>query len=149
MIAKFWDEIFNLCDEYAEKKNYHDREIVRAVGEKLQKAYDDGIEFAKVIKNKKPENEAEKYVLSIPDIKVYHDNTDDTYFYDLDGKHFDSPEEVLKYMIEYRQLHQEKIVQDVRRETLEFIKRQLKEVQNKTVIENRRCETVVELGLKK
>ena len=88
-------------------------------------------------------------MLSIPDIKVYHDNTDDTYFYDLDGKHFDSPEEVLKYMIEYRQLHQEKIVQDVRRETLEFIKKQLREVQNKTVIENRRCETVVELGLKK
>lgn len=51
----------------------------------------------------KPRNALEEVVISIPGIEVFRDPTDKQIFYEMDGRHYDKPVEVLKELINYRQ----------------------------------------------
>ena len=62
-------------------------------------------EEAKIpVKNAKPKNEAEKMIFMIPAIEIYSDAKDGSRYYELDNVHFDTPDEVFRYVITVRSL---------------------------------------------
>lgn len=101
MIARFWDALF----EYADKVKKEDKvkyEAVLEVESILQKAYDGGMDNKSMVTNWNPRDPVGKLVAAIPDIEVYRDPTDNKLFWELDDRFFDYPEEVIRYLIDFR-----------------------------------------------
>ena len=102
MIARFWDALFDYADKAKADGDQLRLDICHEIEDLLQKAYDDGMDNKTMITNYKPKNTLSKLVASIPDIEIYKDPTDGKMFWELDGKYFDYPEEVIKYLINLR-----------------------------------------------
>lgn len=122
MISRFWETLFDLRDKLQAEHRFTAWNAVGDVENLLQQAYDDGMEFSSKIVDKKPDGKLEELVLSIPDIAVFYDTLDKTYFYELDNRHFDYPEEVIEYVISFRKMQQTQAMQKVKNEVLEFVK---------------------------
>lgn len=111
MIGKFWEALFTYADKAKAEGNKEKLEIVHEIEEILQMTYDLGMSSSSVITDFKGRNDLERLVVSIPDVLVYYDKTDGSIWYELDyevttehgGKRrFDSPQEVIKYLIDFR-----------------------------------------------
>lgn len=110
MIGKFWDLLFDYADKAKQGGDVRKYEICHEIEDLLQKAYDDGLKCSNVIKKHKPKGKVEELVMSIPDIKVYKDKNDGQIWYELDCEYregyerfrYDTPEEVMMRLIDYR-----------------------------------------------
>lgn len=112
MIGKFWDELFRYADKAKADKDEQRYEIVHEIEDILQNAYDLGISSSRVVVGYEGKNEMERLILSIPDIEVFHDDSDGTVWYELTFEYddrtdaarrrFDTPQEIIKYLIQYR-----------------------------------------------
>ena len=102
MISKFWDALFDYADKAKAENDMVRYGIIHDVEDLLQEAYDRGMEGKKMVRDYQPKSGIPKMVSMIPDIEIYKDTQDGTMFYELDGKHFDYPEEVIKYLIDFR-----------------------------------------------
>lgn len=111
MIGKFWDELFRYADKLKKRKEYDKLDAVHHVEDLLQKAYDNGMSDSREVMGYVGKTDLEKLILLIPDIKVYIDPWDDNIWYELgfeynggyDKRRFDTPEEVVKHLIRYRE----------------------------------------------
>lgn len=148
MIAKFWDAIFEYGDLLKAEKRLEEHKFLENVDRMLQKVYDDGISCATVVKGKEPSSDLEKFVLSIRDIIVYHDAQDDSYYYDLDGHHFDTPEEVMNYFVDTRAKLQAKAMYKVKKEMLETILMKISNIPEGALIGKHSPKEVVRVPLK-
>ena len=102
MIAKFWEALFDYADKVKEEGDETRYEIVHEIEDILQKAYDGGMDNKTMVTDWNPGDKVGKLVGSIPDIEIYKDPNDGKMFWELDGRYFDYPEEVIKYLIEFR-----------------------------------------------
>lgn len=106
MIGKFWDMLFDYADRAKASGDKQRYEIVHEIEDLLQTAYDLGVASSSVIVDYRGRGDMERLILSIPDIKVYKDTMDGDIWYELDccsePKRFDTPQEVIKYLIAYR-----------------------------------------------
>lgn len=109
MISKFWDALFRYADELKKNGNMAELKTVHKVEDLLQKAWDDGEKYKSYVIDFEPRSELEEAVLSIPGITVWED-TDGTFFYELDRKHFDTPTDVFKYLVETRNKHKMELI---------------------------------------
>lgn len=132
MIARFWNALFDYGEEC--EKDSKSYEIYQDICTILQRVYDNGNTNAVIVKGKEPVDKVEEMVLTIPDIMVFHDMTDDTYFYELDGKHFDSADEVIKYLIETRKKLQVQCMKDAQTNILNHIYQWVKKIDKAELI---------------
>ena len=102
MIAKFWEALFDYADKVKEEGDETRYEIVHEIEDILQKVYDEGMEGKTMVLGWNPGDKIGKLVGSIPDIEIYKDPNDGKMFWELDGHYFDYPEEVIKYLIDFR-----------------------------------------------
>ena len=121
MISRFWDALFEYGDLLREQGREDDRKVLEEVYTILQTVYDKGTSAQIVIKDKIPQTDLEAFVLSIKDITVYLDRQDNSFYYELDNQHFDSPEEVMNYLLECRTKLQHKAMYKVRKEMIDAI----------------------------
>lgn len=142
MISRFWETLFDLRDKLQSEHRFTAWNAVGDVENLLQQAYDDGMEFSSKIVDKKPDGKLEELVLSIPDIAVFYDKTDKTYFYELDNRHFDYPEEVIEYVISFRKMQQTQAMQKAKNEVLEFVKDMLTDLNYAEVLRKSSPKTV-------
>lgn len=70
----------------------------REIEDILQKVYDDGNKYRNKVKGFEPQTDLEAAVSTISNIRIYKDSEDLTYFYSLDGRHFDSAREVFDHL---------------------------------------------------
>lgn len=143
MISRFWDELFKLRDQYKENHQFTAWNAVGKVEEILQNAYDDGLQFKSHIRDKRPESKLEELVLSIPDINVYYDNLDKTYWYELDNRHFDYPEEVIEWLITCRTNLESDVMVQCKSDVLAYMSKLIKETAPLKVIEKRQTRKVI------
>lgn len=143
MINKFWEELFILRDNLKDSHQFTAWNAVGKVEKTLQNVYDDGLKFASVIADKKPDSKVEELVLSIPDIKVYLDNTDHTYFYELDRRHFDYPEEVIEWLITFRTKVETDVMTACKMDMLNAIKTLIENVSQTDVMKRRTVKHVI------
>lgn len=90
----------------------------REIEDILQRTYDRSEAYRKRVKHAKPETEMQKAVCSISGIKVFYDKTDNTTYYELDGRHLDSEKEVFDHLKEIRE---DKMATQIYEERIEFI----------------------------
>ncbi len=145
MIAKFWDALFAYGDMLREQGREADHKVIEDVYDILQKAYDNGVSAQVVIRDKTPSSPLEAFVLSIKDITVYQEGNE--FYYDLDGHHFDTPEEVMNYLVNCRYQLQLKAIAKVRREALEFMMSKLNNIEISNIVEKSSPKTVVKAPL--
>lgn len=123
MIGRFLNAMFDYGDQAKAEGNEEKYKIIQNIQDMIQIVYDEGTEFRSYVRDYKPKNKVEEIILSVPDLEVYHDKTDDSYYYEIDDRHFDTPEEVVKYIIStfgnrrrehyYRKKHRPKGVKEV------------------------------------
>ena len=136
MIGKFWDVLFDYADRVKAEGNKIKYEAVHEIEDLLQKTYDDGIKSSNVIKNRTPKGGVERLVLSIPDIMVYKDKQDGQVWYELEAftehgcKRFDTPEEVIKAIIDYRTNKLNASMGEEKDLMLVYISKRLREIRN-------------------
>lgn len=126
MIGLIWDKLFAYGDKLHEENKKYERSIVHKCQDLVQEAWDESYKTAKMITDKEPEDEVERLVMSIPGIIVYFDINDETYFYELDGWHFNHPAEVIKYLISSRMDYKGYVQRKARLELLEYIRDEIK-----------------------
>jgi hypothetical protein len=85
----------------------------------------------------KPRNALEEVVISIPGIEVFRDPTDKQIFYEMDGRHYDKPVEVLKELINYRQNGRKQAMRIVKNEAFRYIKNAVKLLRVNTLDEEK------------
>lgn len=101
-------------------------EAVRHIEQILQEAWDDQETFAKRINiNREPKSELEAMILTIPGLTVWKDPQDKQIYYEMDGRHFDTPKEVIDELIHRRESNRRKAANTARRDTLEFLQFQI------------------------
>lgn len=125
MLGAMWNAIFNYADELKERKEFDKLEAVKEVERLLIQAFDD-TEECKARVRMKPRNALEEVVISIPGIEVFRDPTDKQIFYEMDGRHYDKPVEVLKELINYRQNGRKQAMRIVKDEAFRYIKNAVK-----------------------
>ena len=128
MINLIYEKLFAYGDKLAEEKNEPARKVVHECQRLVHEAFVESEKMAKVIVDRKPKDAIEEFVLSIPDIKVLYDTLDSQYYYELDDWHFDSPREVLKYVIECRTRYKADCAVAAKREMLNFVAKVLRKV---------------------
>ena len=148
MIARFWDALFDYGDMLREEKRDKEHETLEDIYDILQRVYDNGLSCERVVKDKKPESDLEKFVLSIKDIIVFHDEQDDSYYYDLDGHHFDRPEEVMNYLVDCRKKLQISAMHKVKKEILEYMITKVKSIDVPEMVGKSYPNTVVKISAK-
>lgn len=129
MIGKFFDVLFKYADRVKASGDMERLKIVHEIEDILQTAYDLGTSASSVIVDYKGRNALEKLVVSIPDIVVYRDKSDDTIWYELEYEYkgtmgrrrFDTPEEVIKYLIDFRASSIKRSMGEERKAVLDFI----------------------------
>lgn len=148
MLGAMWDAIFSYADDLKERKEFEKLEAVKEVERLLIQAFDD-TEACKARVKMKPRNALEEVVISIPGIEVFRDPTDKQIFYEMDGRHYDKPVEVLKELVNYRQNGRKQAMSIVKNEAFRYIKNAVKllrvntldEEKSKTVIrKDRPCQ---------
>ena len=125
MIGRFWEEIFKYADYLKDRGEMEKLAAVKVIEDRLVKVWDEKEAFRKRIE-KTPEDRIEEMVLSIPGIGVYIDPGDKQIFYEMDGRHFDKPEEVIKALIEYRQAGRKKAMTHTKIEIFRHMHESLK-----------------------
>lgn len=136
MIGKFWDMLFDYADKAKADGDKEKYKIVHDIEAMLQTAYDLGVSSSSVIVDYKGRGDMERLILSIPDLRVYHDKTDDTVWYELDfeydehggARRFDTPQEVIKYLIKYRTQSLNRNMGAERAAAIEFMTDRLKKI---------------------
>lgn len=119
MVDAIINKLCELGDKYKAEGRDNDRRIVQECQRIVSQCFFEAEAKAQRIAKYNPKSVEEAYVLTIPDIQIFHDQTDKTYYYELDGVHFDRPAEVIKYLITYR----EKDKKSIRWETkMEFLR---------------------------
>ena len=104
MVSKFFDELFTMADEAKKNRGFQSTEYktIRRVIDTLQRIYDDGTEYSDDKLDRNPESVAENIVFGIPHLNIYEDKQDNTLCYEIDNHHYDTPHEVLDYIIQDR-----------------------------------------------
>lgn len=149
MLGRLWDDLFAYADELKEELRKAEKErpmfedmgeedllywatllydervnnkldAVRHVESLLTKAFDEAEAF-KVRIEKVPEDKFEEAVLSIPGLQVFRDPQDKQIFYEMDGRHFDRPEECVKALIKYRNRDRKATMTQTKKELLTHI----------------------------
>ena len=143
MIGKFWECLFSYADKMKAENRLIELNVVRRIEQMLLEAYDAGLANAVVIKDKKPKNKLEELVLSIPDIVVYYDKNDHSYMYELDaycddgnmhdGHHFDTPEEVIQYLIKVRNVERKHAIGQAKADVYKYIARQIRSIKSNDI----------------
>ena len=101
MIGRIWEELFRYADDLKAREEWEKYAAVREIEDRLLEIWDDAEHF-KTRTEKEPQNKIEEIVLSIPGLEVFRDPRDKNIFYEMDGRHFDRPEEVIRALIRYR-----------------------------------------------
>jgi hypothetical protein len=156
MIGKFWDMLFAYADKAKANGDKERYEIVQEIETMLQTAYDLGVSSSSVIVDYRGRGDMERLILSIPDIRVYHDKTDDTVWYELDFEYeehggtrrFDTPQEVIKYLIQYRAKSLNRNMGAERAAAIEFMTNRLKKITLSEIYGNPKRIVEVENGKK-
>lgn len=102
MLARFWDVLFDYADKARKEGNQLKVDVAHDIEGLLQMAYDGGMDDKSLVMDWNPKDKVGRLVSSIPGIEVYRDPHDKTLFWELDGRFFDYPEEVLRYLISFR-----------------------------------------------
>ena len=131
MIDRFYIALTNYADYLKKKGDTEKLEAVRHCYDLLQRAYDEGNRAKQPVTSLKPKDEIEAFVLSIPDIIVYYDTTDRTYFYELDRQHFDFPREVMNHLIDFRNHQRQWLAGKAKADLLRYISQKIKEIDSK------------------
>ena len=100
---------------------------VQEIEDRLLKIWDDAERFKTRIE-KEPQNKLEERVLSIPGLEVFRDPRDKKIFYEMDGRHFDRPEEVIRALIRYRSAGRKKAMTQTKIEIYKHIHAHLKKM---------------------
>lgn len=152
MVSKFFDKLFELADEAKErardnnpKAKYATSEeykTIKRVIDTLQNIYDEGIRFDDKHFDEKPKTSAEAIVFGIKQIKIFEDEQDGDICYEIDNKHFDSPTEVMDYILidranEYRVIKENCInaMKETLREEIQMRMEQEMDIRFKTLKE--------------
>lgn len=101
MIGTIEQQLCDLADRYKESNQRDRRQAVQICLQIIHQVWKDAENTKIPVLNKNPFDEIDEFALSIDGIEVYYDPNDNRYLYELDGLHFDSPREVIKYLIEY------------------------------------------------
>lgn len=121
MVAKFFESLFDYADKVKVRGDKAAYAVVGDVINILKKTYDDSYKFTSYVAKKEAKDTLEALVLSIPGIVCYHDKADDSYFYDLDDLHFDTPEECIQHLIEIRNGVKDSVCAAYRKKIVEYI----------------------------
>ena len=138
MISAFWDALFAYADAQIAKNEQERLQAVREIEDILHKVWIDG-EDCKQPLTEKPdanakENDIAVLIRKIPGIKMFKDPQDKSIFYELDGWHFDYPQEVFQYLIECRGSLRSEAIRRARKEALEGIERLLRKAKTDDII---------------
>lgn len=102
MIGKFWSVLFKYADQT--KKMYgvtsEQYKTVQEIEDLLQQVYDEGIQY-EIDMDMRPTCKEEAIAFTITGLERHTDG--EHLFYELDGRHFDTPKEVLEYVIKDRE----------------------------------------------
>ena len=128
--------LFDYADKAKESGDTQRYEIVHEIETMLQTAYDLGVSASSVIIDYRGRGDMERLILSIPDITVYRDGADDNIWYELDFEYdehggrrrFDTPQEVIKYLIQYRSNRLKRNMNEERRVAIEYMKSRLEQI---------------------
>lgn len=125
MIGKLWEELFQYADDLKAREEWEKLAAVHEIEARLLKAWDSAEHFKSNI-DKKPKNKLEELVLSIPGLEVFKDPKDKQIFYEMDGRHFDKPEEVIRALIDYRNAGRKQAMTQTKIEIYRHIHKHLK-----------------------
>lgn len=127
MIGRIWEYLFEYADELKERGDEQKLIAVREIEARIIKAWDE-VEVFKIRIDKKPKNKLEEIVFSIPGLEVYKDPKDKQIFYEMDGRHFDKPEEVIRELIRYRSAGRKKAMTQTKIEIYKLLHKQLEQM---------------------
>ena len=127
MIGRIWEELFRYADDLKAREEWEKYAAVREIEDRLLEIWDDA-EHIKTRIEKEPQNKIEEIVLSIPGLEVFRDPRDKNIFYEMDGRHFDRPEEVIRALIRYRSAGRKKAMTQTKIEKYKHIHAHLKEL---------------------
>lgn len=104
MIAAFWNVLFTYGDQIKKNKGWESPEYKTYddVCKILQFAYDQGEKYKEVAFEIKPKTADEAQIMKITGLSIFVDPQDGGYMYELDGRHFDTPSEVIQALIDDR-----------------------------------------------
>lgn len=102
MIASFWEEIFKYGDQVKREHGIDSPEYktVRELDRRMQEVYDKHNKLTEEVLETKGENLHMKLLLGIKDLHV--DRDDEGYRYRIGNNHFETPAEVLQFIIDDR-----------------------------------------------
>lgn len=132
MINLIYDKLFELGDKLQAEGRTSDRKIVHTCEDLIHEAWVES-QSARITVNKEPDNKIEEFVLSIPDLIVYFDQLDKTYYYELDDLHFDNPDEVINYLITSRDTYRRNVQMSARKEILKYIVKTIDDINFKSL----------------
>ena len=142
MIGKIWEEIFSYADDLKARGEEEKLIAVQEIEDRIIRTWDT-VEHFKSRIEKKPKNKMEELVLSIPGLEVYKDPADGQIFYEMDGRHFDKPEEVIRALIEYRSAGRKQAMTQTKIEIYKWIHAQL-EAMKTTSLDDIKNATIAE-----
>ena len=113
MIAKLWDELFRIKDRYRKGLDNANRfgnpsdikvwqariNTAEEIDTAFQRIWDRGETKKEEITGATANDPMDKLVLGIDALDIYEDPQDGQIFFELEGKHFDSEEEVLAWIV--------------------------------------------------
>lgn len=105
MISAFWDALFKYGDQIKKNKGWESVEYKTydEVCKILQFVYDQGERYKEVKFDFQPRTPDEAQVFDITGLGIYVDPQDGDYMYELDGRHFDTPSELIQAIIDDRE----------------------------------------------
>ena len=127
MIGRIWEELFHYADDLKAREEWEKYAAVQEIEDRLLEIWDDAERFKTRIE-KEPQNKLEEIVLSIPGLEVFRDPRDKNIFYEMDGRHFDRPEEVIRALIRYRSAGRKKAMTQTKIEMYKYIHAHLKKM---------------------
>ena len=127
MIGRIWEELFHYADDLKAREEWEKYAAVQEIEDRLLEIWDDAERFKTRIE-KEPQNKIEEIVLSIPGLEVFRDPRDKNIFYEMDGRHFDRPEEMIRALIRYRSAGRKKAMTQTKIEIYKHIHAHLKEM---------------------
>ena len=141
MVDLIFNKLFAYGDKLHDEGNEHDRKIVHECERLVHEAWKESNAFKSLIQ-KQPDNDVEAIVLSIKGIKVYRDTLDDSYFYELDGNHFDHPNDVVKYLIRIREGERDSVRKAEKRRFLLWIAKNIQTLSSGDDLKTRKVQNV-------
>ncbi len=107
MVSRFWDLLFKYGDKTKEKNGADSPEFktYSEICEMLQTVYDEGERYKEQVFNRKAESEIETQAMKFPGLETFYDRMDGTFFYEMDGRRYDTAGEVVDGLLAERDLH--------------------------------------------